>query len=200
MIKTIIISDRYKFVYFMVPKCATRSLLNYFVRAGNMNYGATHTINRGGYSKRYFQFTFVRNPYSRIVSCYLNKVTNTTQEAINKILKPHNLQHNMSFEAFVKKICFDKKCEQHWCPQTMFVPKTIDYIGYLETFNKDFKCILREIGLPRFPIGRANPTSHKRNKPWQQFYTPKLQEMVFKKYKQDFIRFGYDKNSLYNKP
>ena len=78
------ISHRHRCIYVKVPKCASKSVLDWFTTYA----GGRHSVKpywRGGLlSERiqgvtrvmnlysdYFTFTFVRNPYDRFVSLYL---------------------------------------------------------------------------------------------------------------------------------
>lgn len=103
-----LISDNYKFIYIAVPKSATRSMMNVFYWEPRYNFfcslhnGETSEIvAKRNYSK-YFKFGFVRNPWSRVVSCFLDKIKKANQDKKKYILNRYpELNLKMSFEEFV---------------------------------------------------------------------------------------------------
>ena len=79
------ISHRHKCMFFQVPKCATTTIINWFLRHGKGRliltpwwYGSILTDRVKVVTRvmnlypDYFTFTFVRNPYERFVSLFLH--------------------------------------------------------------------------------------------------------------------------------
>ena len=79
------ISHRHKCIFFQVPKCATTTIINWFLRHGKGRliltpwwYGSILTDRVKVVTRvmnlypDYFTFTFVRNPYERFVSLFLD--------------------------------------------------------------------------------------------------------------------------------
>ncbi len=184
----IVISDKYKFVYFETNKVATRSMLNYFVRKPRMNYGAKRFI-RKKVNSEYFRFGFVRNPWERVVSCYSHKIVDTV---LGKplILDPR-LSHNMPFEEFVDYLLENKKEKEadiHIRSQWTFVNEC-DFVGRFETLNEDLAYVLAVLRLPLYPLRKKNVSA--REKPWEDYYTKETFEKVRDRYFMDIKRFDY---------
>ena len=191
MDKAVIVSNRWKFVYYEIYRCATRTMLDYFIRQPSMHYGATRKHWKDYPEKwdGYFKFTFVRNPYSRIESFYFGKIVNAHPITQERMLLPKGLYRNMPFGEFVEYVINDKNCDKHWCPQYMFYDK-INFIGKIENFDNGFKYILKRLNFPQYPVKKINYSGDKRKYLW----TDKLKEKIYNHYKKDFYLFGYDKD------
>ena len=158
----------------------------------------------------YFKFTFVRNPWTRVVSAYLEKfrsptgITYQPAKVMNESLKNVKTHFDgdgiISFEGFVdtlyqqQKVSYDK-FDIHWLPQhvmnDMFVKK-FDYIGKLENFENDFDEMLKELGIKIKPKYRIGSNSHNFWKPYK-FYenNENLIHKVSEIYKEDIKRYNY---------
>ncbi len=162
--------------------------------------------NRSTIYKDYFHFTFVRNPYDRLLSCYKDKVDNpelrnpTNRWAINGEHRGFvegygNLVgfKKMSFSDFVHFVTQipDKHCEGHFVPQHYLLDlETLDFIGRLENFEQDFSYVKEQISLSDdIKPEKLNSTKHG---PYQNYYDDELRKMVAKKYAQDLEIFNYD--------
>ena len=184
-----IVSRKNKFVCHLVPKCATRSLLRYFNKD-------KHT-SRAWFTRGYFRFAFIRDPYSRVVSTYLNKIKNNYREDVGKILKPHGMYPDMPFEEFVETICFewDSEADEHWKSQYLFT-KGVDFIGTIENLDKDFQTVCDRIGIENNGLGRYNYTTNdggwhidstqsKKFVNWKKYYSPYTLSLVRNRYEKD---------------
>ncbi|NIP55439.1 MAG: sulfotransferase family 2 domain-containing protein, partial [Phycisphaerae bacterium] len=70
------ISHQHKFIWFRVAKVATRTILNHF-QTNQIHLDVEHAgfiFYPPGLFTSYFKFAFVRNPWDRLVSCWLDKV------------------------------------------------------------------------------------------------------------------------------
>ncbi|HKL74843.1 MAG TPA: sulfotransferase family protein [Halanaerobiales bacterium] len=211
-----IISDKHKFICVLIYKNATRTLREYFYFSAKYKAKLQDIKSLKRY-KDYFIFTFVRNPYKRVLSCYLNKIINPPPHFIKQQLKPFGLIPNMSFDDFINFLCFNEKGKDrndpHWTSQHKFIKPGIDFIGKLEDFDKDFKIILNRIGLPYQSPKHLNYTTKegahytkdlkyvdkpKKAKPPEldDYYTDKTYQLIYERYKKDFEMFGYEKIPL----
>jgi len=129
----------------------------------------------------YLKFTFVRNPYARIISEYKYK---------NKIDFVYKKNLNEWIPKYLAKIDTD-----HKLPQSVFVDETVDFVGHTESLEDDLNkflskiCITIKLSHDNKTIGNSLISSHLINK-------SNLQ-LINKVYEQDFQRFGYsirDKN------
>lgn len=142
-------------------------------------------------------FAFVRNPYSRVLSCYIDKiVTNEWERARHLPALGFEKGSDVSFEEFLEVIVEQKVSEMdiHWCPQTeLLAPDHIpyDFIGRFETFSYDLNKVLNNFYSATVEV--TNVDFHKSNAvdKLKKYYTPKAIDMVKHLYKDDFERFCY---------
>jgi len=188
--QAIVVSDKYRFVYFETYKVATRSMLDYFVRKPQMAYGAKRYRRKNKkVNLKYFKFGFVRNPWDRVASCYVHKICDPKAK---KLLMGDGdkLWYNMSFEEFVDYICKhdnESRIDAHLRSQHTFVD-TCDYVGRFETLDKDFAHVIKTLGLPLYPLKKLNTHLVR---PWREYYTPELIEKIGQRYAKDIKMFGY---------
>ncbi len=106
---------------------------------------------------QYFKFTFVRNPWSRVVSLY----------------KYLGYNQKYSFKDFLKKkLLPDLLSNMYWfvCPQSELIYSDdgellADYIGRFETLQADFDEICAKIEFPQTPLPHINTSTEKRAVP-----------------------------------
>ena len=103
------------------------------------------------------------------------------------------------FEEFIEYVCQqnDEALEVQWRPQTLVTGFDIvdyDFVGKVETFDRDIKCLFKKIGandyMYKYIPGRINTTKKGKK---QIFWTDTLADMVYHKYQVDFENFGYDR-------
>lgn len=150
-----------------------------------------------------FKFCFVRNPYTRLLSAYLDKITRDKPEKrfiLNSLnLDPDNLKQHISFNEFIFAIS-KQEIEQmnpHWCIQyyqTFQDKLNYNYIGKIENFDHDIEKILKEINPENYQNYISVEKRHATNATQllKQFYTKQLKQQVQEIYKEDFIHFEYD--------
>lgn len=116
------------------------------------------------------KFTFVRDPYSRVLSAYRNKVEpfNNVENSMHaqdfwnsvylKIQEETDSKAEVTFSTFLGWLLHSEHHfakNEHWCPQSHIVhPERVkfDYIGKFENIEKDAAFILDEIGCDlKFP-------------------------------------------------
>jgi hypothetical protein len=153
-------SPRFNFVYFRVPKAANSTIM--LSLASEMNAGALDTKGSAAkkegkrnlkiplFSKqrleKCYKFTFVRNPYSRVLSAYLDKVA---------IVKPKLRgflgidDRDISFLEFLERLDDGYLTANiHWAPQRYIValpPSQLDFIGRTETLAADLQTVMRQV-------------------------------------------------------
>lgn len=150
----------------------------------------------------YFKFSFVRNPYERLVSCYQNKYY-TDKKYIGKSLDNYQyndylfgiLRKNRGFTNFAIRVCLipDKLAEEHFRSQYYLLYAKndecmVDYIGHFEKLGYDYEMIREKYDFDE--LSHYNKTN-KGN--WQDYYNPFTAWLVYKHYYKDFIKFGYEK-------
>jgi hypothetical protein len=153
-----------------------------------------------------FWFTVVRNPYTRLLSAFLQKGAERNQT--NKLFSDIPGFGTLNPEGFAEFISYLENgglyVNKHWWPQhklLFFPPERFDYIAKTETLEVDMGHILREIGLKNIPTSSfSKPHRTERASGWKvtnandqllKFYNPELFERVYKLYRDDFVFFGY---------
>jgi chondroitin 4-sulfotransferase 11 len=153
-----------------------------------------------------FKFTFVRNPFDRLVSEYHMIIENSNfgEHAI------YTDGFELSFETFLKHAKrvvnfgtyfmwnpgpFRGVHPNHLTPQNLYVfdqeEKIVDYAARFENFEEDIINILEAIGLevPK-EIPRIGASSSRKN--YREYYDDETIKMVEKIYEKDLNLFGYE--------
>ena len=140
-----------------------------------------------------FRFTFVRNPWDRLVSCWENKIgPRGRQPGAAPGLRKTLGDQKVSFREFIKTITVPQNldADPHWQPCSLGFPsKDIDFIGRVENFEEDFKVVLKEIGLQGFEIPHAMKSIRG---PYPSYYDAETRALVEKAYVSDIAAFGYE--------
>lgn len=180
------VSDNQNFVWFRVAKVGSTSIRKVILKKNKIPFSSygRDPFNPEAY-KTYFKFAFVRNPWARVVSCYVQRVNNENCPKWKDF-------NGKGFEYFVDYI--DKqdleKADIHLRLQTALIPvEHVDFIGRLENFENDLKYVLNTIGLEKTKIPRKNSTSHQH---YSAYYNEKTKEIIGRKYKADIEAFGYE--------
>lgn len=156
------------------------------------------------------RFTFVRNPYDRLVSAWADKFQGRPLQPGNAFIDqylalrplvdptlPGEGLDELDFADFIIYAAETAACriDAHWQVQDDIVTMpglAYDLIGRVETFAHDIVPVLDHIGADtalrqnaRIPLRTSTHVS------WQDYYTPDLARRVRRAYERDFDRFGY---------
>lgn len=206
-------------VYVEVPKVACSSLKMAFAGLLGVDLDASegdpHQANfpdaavstdPGGYLfPGFFAFAFVRNPWSRLVSCYRDKILGEVPGFTNFTLRPgvadclarfEQFTASMSFEAFVEAVTgiTDADADPHFRSQHTFVTNAeggiaLDFVGRFERLHDDFEQVARQIGLPAVALPHLQAVV--RPATYAGFYTRATRDMVARRFAKDIELFGY---------
>jgi hypothetical protein len=127
--------------------------------------------------RRYYKFTFERNPWDRQVSWYHYK-TKSKPEATRPTFAQFNTDRRRAFV-------------ENWSLYTDADRPFVDFVGRYETLEADFATVLDAIGLAgKVELPRTN-VSRSRKGDYRDAYTPELRDLVADWYAPEIRHFGY---------
>lgn len=140
-----------------------------------------------------FRFTFVRNPYDRAVSAYLDKIA-TGKVSRKKKLLGYPPDSEVSFRDFLLAIAQQEasRMNRHWRPQSALISPQVklDFIGRFEQFGRDFANVLERLGVE--PAAVTNRREHMTSAAkHRDMIGPEEKALIDRIYRGDFERFGY---------
>ncbi|MGA9749911.1 MAG: sulfotransferase family protein [Nocardioides sp.] len=157
-----------------------------------------------GPSSDWFTFTFVRNPYSRALSCYLEKVAGL-QRLSDMRLPKLGLEpgRDVSFREFLELLASDRDVRDadiHWTPQATLLSLdrvSYDFIGRFESFAPDLERMLARLGIEGDPELVQRRTTHETGagSRLQEHYDDACADLVRSIYAEDFERLGYGRDA-----
>ena len=152
----------------------------------------------------YLKCAFARNPWDRILSCYLNKVRKdpdyNNEVFVNGVMKKFQrfdvFYAGMPFDEFLTAVgdIPDENADGHFASQhprlLMDGEIVVDFLGRFENYREDVVKLLQMVDIHKevkFPhINR----SRNRN-PYPDYYNDSTREMVVHRYGKDIELFGY---------
>jgi len=202
------ISDTYKVIFLHNPKSGGSSieaLINFGFGTNSLlsNYGNTHkpALQHLIYSQlkiiipnnkfnSYFKFTYVRNPWDRLVSTYFwsNRGFNTFEAFVNFV---DELYRTYTLDTIYKYPNYQKMFCSHLLPQYLYTGPDV-HIYRFENFNADTQDLLNRLGIKK-PIPKHNASNHQH---YSKYYNDRTRDIVAKIYAEDIKRFGYTFESI----
>lgn len=145
-------------------------------------------------SSEYFKFTFVRNPYERLLSAYayLSRGGNGKGDDWQTHLDYFN--KGESFREFVLNTLDEEMVESllHLLPQYRYLehenrPIAVDHVARTERFRKEWKLLCFRFNIPF----RCHYLKKTRHSPYYELYDQTMRDKVYQLYRTDFERFDY---------
>jgi chondroitin 4-sulfotransferase 11 len=180
-----ILLDEYveKYRYCQIPKAGGVSICDY------LNIEKNHIIVDKNFHPKIFLFTFVRNPYDRIVSSYFYLKNGGRMQC--DIDDRDEFIKDYTFEEFIKNnLLYASENQIHFRPQHYWIPNGVDYIGKFENLENDFFKIIDLLNIEKKPLKKLNTSEHYH---YDEYYTQDLKDIIYDIYKYDFIKFNYNK-------
>jgi len=186
------ISDKHKVVFLHVPKCAGTSMEVYLKNFEFYIVGHYHTCHRellkNNKYKNYYKFSFVRNPYDKMVSEF-----KWYTDQSNKWNSPHCREYykGLDFKTFVSQfITLHLGDPYHQCSQYSILNplEQINFIGRFENLQQDFNVVCDKIGIPQQQLPHKNKNKHKN---YTEYYDDETKQIVSEIYAKDIEYFGY---------
>ena len=196
-------SKGYYFIH--IPKTAGSSIETVVGGTGHYSY-KSYSKNIVGL-QNLFGFTFVRNPWRRVLSCFYH-----TEPANGRNTHGYELSP-IGFKAFVmnemkKDIGFYKKVyswpeypeghtHRHYLPQIFYIEDWwgnlgVDFVGRVETLDRDWRFVSERIYDNHRSIPFLNRSRYGVDYR-AHFDDPVVNDVIVDFYKEDFEIFGYNK-------
>lgn len=217
----------YRALYYAIPKVANSSLkalcvqllsgsigdaleglqypgLPFFEREGRRRTRELGILLRPADARRfraYRRFAFVRNPWDRLVSCYVEKILplrspdHSPDPFASQLIAEGLPREGVDFGAFVDRVCVtpDRRSDRHVRAQVCFIADrrrrlVVDRVGRFERFAEDAQEIFSAIGAGpvELPHGKRSV-----RRDYRDYYTPALRDRVAERYAADVRLFGY---------
>lgn len=152
------------------------------------------------------KWAVVRDPFTRALSGYLDKVVRGARQAEN-IRKRVSLVWGRPLKDILSKtISFEDYCralktfkrpvdfDQHWRPQYRHICGDIiryDHIFKLEELNQKSAQISKTLRLPEMEFSSGSRHATGSSGRLRDYYTPKTADIIREVYREDFENFGY---------
>lgn len=193
-------------VYFHIPKVATSSIVESITGVGAKDDYMVHTLAKAVNSlteteENYFKFSFVRNPFERLVSCYESKYHEDRKHlrVLTYLTYDYYLlgymKNDQGFEHFIHKVCSlpDGLRDLHVKSQYRILCDKkgrlrVNYVGKYEDLENDYRVIKEKYSVE--PLPHFNKSKHR---DWKDYYTLESAQLVYNTYRLDFEKFGYKK-------
>ncbi len=150
-------------------------------------------------SDDWFRFCFVRNPFTRVLSCYLDKIVGRTRTRYLPKLG-FNAEEEVSLERFLLRLRKRRllHLNPHWAPQSYLIrPDTIRYhfIGRFEHLQTHLSLLAKTLGYAHLIESpeRVTERPHRTDagQRVRQFIGPRETALIREIYRGDFLTFGY---------
>ena len=183
------ISHEHKFIFIHIHRTGGTSI------ELNFKHGKWDHRNYSAYIKQfgaevwneYFTFSFVRNPWDKMLGHYMwrKQISSNTCKGDDLSFRDWVLE----FENNIKGpgALGDKGLPQYG---QLFLDNVqlVDFIGKFENLQEDFNTICDKIGIPQQQLPHKNKTKHKH---YTEYYDDETREIVAENYARDNEYFGY---------
>lgn len=192
------VCDEYKCIFVHIIKTGGTSIER-LLRKSKHHVYAKYYKKRIGCERwdKYFKFTFVRNPWDKMVSQYFY---------LQRKLMEGDKNLNLTFREFIVNFSsFDEseyttQHERHKAIKIRYNPVQlpwilnddgncmVDFIGRFENLQHDFNTVCDRIGLPGQQLPHKNKSEHKH---YTEYYDDETRQIVAEKFAEDIEYFGY---------
>ena len=159
----------------------------------------------------YFTFTFVRNPYDRIISLYTYLDRQVRRRGLRRYIRrfigegkrelwswpaTRAYLETRSFGQFIRHDSMQKAASMRSQRSSLLADDTgrimLDYVGRVEHIDHDFAQVTERIGCPSLALEEHNVSDRSGNR--DQFYGSQQDyDYVYEMFRDDFDAFGYER-------
>lgn len=188
-------------IFLHIPKCGGTSLRRVLETELNQNKYRCYNHLEYEYipnAEKSFVFTFVRNPWSRILSLYMFWKNQTPEHMYYKYDKKqvkYITKNRLDFKGFINEIAYNKESifheKRHINPYigSFFQnPEKLDYIGRVENMQNDFDTLCDLIKINPCTIPHENQSGHNN---YIKYYDSETRDIVANLYADDIEYFRY---------
>ncbi|WP_110183058.1 sulfotransferase family protein [Nocardioides solisilvae] len=186
------VSHSHRFVWYRVAKVATRTIRHHFASHG-VSLDADHAMRvrypTAAFSD-YLKFAFVRDPLERFVSAWQDKVVNMNYFKFDETTHAR-MQVVEEFARWTAEHDLGRVpgTDQHLALQSRLIDlSSVDFVGRLESFDRDFAEVCDRVGAPAVPTRPQNQTAPGGRR---DDVSDELRELVAGMYRRDYQIFGY---------
>ena len=194
------ISDQYRCVYVHIPKTAGTSIERALGWIGDDVIGPYGTVPYGVQDHRtlnelrlamptadfdaYFKFTFVRNPWARVVSWYRNVISDAVHRgnfgiAADSTLRDFLVRHGSTWGL---------QPLRYWIGDRSGALE-LDFIGRFETLRSDFDTVRKRLGVPAVELPHLTQSNDRTH--YRSLYDHECREIVAQRYAEEIGMFDY---------
>lgn len=199
------------FFYNRIPKVANTSITSVIANAkgfsdpdprqikklfsipSSMTEGQVNDLLKNG-----FKFVFVRDPYSRVLSAYLDKVVR--KNFFDTKIRTNYFSRNGKVPGFPEFLAYLEHeglyANAHWAPQVdlLLMPlSSFDFIGRFENVHQDMQTVMNRLNLGNASLPNMEPRRTNASSLIDEYYSAPQLDMVARIYSADFSTFGYRK-------
>jgi len=188
--KTVLVSDKHRFIFIPIGKVASTSFQKAF--APYCPDGLKNIDFRQDSYKNYYKFSFTRNPFDRLVSCFsfIYSETLFKQFFIHLVGKD-----KFSFHDFLKAVTSMKDGASHdlWASQSLFLCDSknkllVDRVYKLEDLQKSLPDLEQRLGI-KLQVPHLNASEHHI---YQTYFSQNEIDLFSQHYSRDLRNFSYD--------
>ena len=209
-----VISHRHRYLYFVVPKCASATVRQSLAPYTDIGYPVSKHVQHQTirqflatphaplYEQGYFRFTFVRNPYDRLYSGYVQDCFAATQSPRwQRAKEPIFRMIGDDFNRYMLEHVRHAEIAYAWdwicfCPMHEFAWRdgacVLDFVGRAETVEASLADLAQRLRVPITKAVDANVNVEPgQDLKYLDRYDRATLEFVNTLYREDFERFGY---------
>jgi len=173
------ISHDKKFIFVHVPRTGGTSLESFFCESQlkHIHFKQKHSRHEHELQDHidYFSFSFVRNPWERMLSFYLFDIVGSTKYSLYNWLKLTRIRNRFA-QSMSFFIMHNEK------------PR-VNFVGRYENYHTDVKYICNKLNIEYAELPVLNKTNHNY---YVDYYDEKTKKLVESMYKEDILNFEYE--------